>query len=77
MIILLNLLGSSLPSAYLLWIIRELPPPISESKEEQQRRITFISQGSSGSNEPLLWTTVASSKNQVPSSYIAFFNYAI
>ncbi|KAK7320422.1 hypothetical protein VNO77_29872 [Canavalia gladiata] len=56
-LILYYFIGSSLPSAYLLWIIRELPPPVTDSIPEQPRTITFISHAheASGSNQPLLW----------------------
>jgi hypothetical protein len=64
----LELLGSSLPSAYLLWIIRELPPPITDSIQEEPRgTYTFISHAdeTSDSNHPWSWTTATSSNNQV------------
>jgi hypothetical protein len=77
----LELLGSSLPSAYLLWIIRELPPPITDSIQEEPRgTYTFISHAdeTSGSNHPWSWTTTTSSNNQVQFIiHIALFNILI
>ncbi|WJX86455.1 hypothetical protein P8452_68764 [Trifolium repens] len=35
-LILYYVIGSSLPSAYLLWIIRELPPLITDSKNREE-----------------------------------------
>ncbi|XP_004491327.1 tobamovirus multiplication protein 1 isoform X2 [Cicer arietinum] len=67
-LILYYFIGSSLPSAYLLWIIRELPPPVTDSKQEEPRRtFTFISHAyeTSDSNHPLSWATATSSKNQM------------
>ncbi|KAL5101408.1 hypothetical protein RYX36_005735 [Vicia faba] len=67
-LILYYFIGSSLPSAYLLWIIRELPPPVTDSiQEEPQGTYTFISHTdeTSSSSHPSSWTTATSSKNQV------------
>ncbi|XP_058745076.1 uncharacterized protein LOC131617839 [Vicia villosa] len=61
-------IGSSLPSAYLLWIIRELPPPVTDSIQEEPRgTYAFISHAeeTSSSNHPSSWTTATSSKNQI------------
>ncbi|KAJ1379677.1 hypothetical protein SESBI_46681 [Sesbania bispinosa] len=65
-LILYYFIGSSVPSAYLLWIIRELPPPVTDSLQEIPRTITFIShaQEVSGSNQPGSWATATSSQNQ-------------
>jgi len=68
MTFIVKLLGSSLPSAYLLWIIREMPPPgIDSIQEEPGGTYTFFSHANeaSGSNHPWSWTTDTSSKNQV------------
>ncbi|RHN57684.1 hypothetical protein MtrunA17_Chr5g0443111 [Medicago truncatula] len=61
-------IGSSLPSAYLLWIIREMPPPgIDSIQEEPGGTYTFISHAdeASGSIHPWSWTADTSSKNQI------------
>ncbi|KAF7833504.1 tobamovirus multiplication protein 1 isoform X1 [Senna tora] len=58
--------GCSLPSAYLLWIIRELPPPITDDyRQEQPRAFTFISHENSNTNQPGYWATATCSTNQV------------
>lgn len=76
-----KLLGSSLPSAYLLWIIREMPPPgIDSIQEEPGGTYTFISHAdeASGSIHPWSWTADTSSKNQVHFIiHIALFNILI
>ncbi|CAJ2634130.1 unnamed protein product [Trifolium pratense] len=67
-LILYYVIGSSLPSAYLLWIIRELPPPITDSIQEEPRgTYTFISHAdeTSDSNHPRSWTTATSSNSQI------------
>ncbi|XP_061369837.1 tobamovirus multiplication protein 1 [Gastrolobium bilobum] len=71
-LILYYFIGSTLPSAYLLWIIRELPPAVTDSIPEQPRTITFISHadGASDSNQTLLWVTRTSSKNQTTCSHV-------
>ncbi|KAK4278962.1 hypothetical protein QN277_016731 [Acacia crassicarpa] len=56
--------GSSLPSAYMLWVIRELPPPKSDHKQEQTSSFAYISQGLPITNPPQYWTTATSSTNQ-------------
>ncbi|XP_031256558.1 tobamovirus multiplication protein 1 isoform X1 [Pistacia vera] len=57
--------GSSVPSAFLLWVMRELPPPVAVNCEEQSRVIAFISCGSERMENPGYWATAASLKNQV------------
>ena len=53
-----------IPSAFLLWIMRELPPPKKVQRQEESRAIAFISHGAADAN-PQGWTAVARSKNQV------------
>ncbi|KAI4308104.1 hypothetical protein L6164_031211 [Bauhinia variegata] len=55
-------IGSSIPSAYLLWIIRELPSPITVHTQEQPRAFTFISRGASGVCQPRRWATATQSQ---------------
>lgn len=62
--ILVCLLGSLIPSAFLLWIMRELPPPKKIQRQEESRAIAFISHGAADVNSHG-WTAVARSKNQV------------
>lgn len=39
----LSLLGCSVPSAFVLWNMRELPPPIKIHKQEQSREQSLLS----------------------------------
>ncbi|XP_062153225.1 uncharacterized protein LOC133861447 isoform X2 [Alnus glutinosa] len=65
LLILYYFIGSCVPSAFVLWIMRELPPPIKKvHKEEQSRAVTFISYGAAVPQQPLRWATATSSKNQ-------------
>ncbi|XP_071921083.1 tobamovirus multiplication protein 1 isoform X2 [Coffea arabica] len=57
-------LGSSIPSAFLLWMMRELPAPLVINREQESRTIAFISD-SSVTVHPQRWTTTASLQNQV------------
>lgn len=67
-----TLVGSSVPSAFVLWIMRELPPVQVAHKPEESGTIAFIreSGGPVNVNQPHSWTTsVATSTqsgNQVP-----------
>lgn len=61
----LSLLGCSVPSASVLWNMRELPPPIKIHKQEQSGAIAFISHGAVATLPPQRWTNATSSKNQV------------
>ncbi|XP_071922060.1 tobamovirus multiplication protein 1 isoform X1 [Coffea arabica] len=56
--------GSSIPSAFLLWMMRELPAPLVINREQESRIIAFISD-SSVTVHPQRWTTTASLQNQV------------
>ncbi|XP_062009044.1 tobamovirus multiplication protein 1 isoform X1 [Rosa rugosa] len=57
-------IGSWVPSAFVLWFMRELPPPITNRQREQSRTITFISYAGVGRQHPRHWATVTSSNNQ-------------
>lgn len=59
------ILGSWVPSAFVLWFMRELPPPITNRQREQSRTITFISYAGLHPQHPRHWATVTSSNNQV------------
>ncbi|XP_038902574.1 tobamovirus multiplication protein 1 [Benincasa hispida] len=63
LLILYFCMGSLIPSAFLLWIMRELPPPKKIQRQEESRAIAFISHGAADVN-PQGWTAVARSKNQ-------------
>ncbi|KAI8568319.1 hypothetical protein RHMOL_Rhmol02G0189100 [Rhododendron molle] len=55
---------SSLPSAYVLWVMRELPPSIVVTVVEESRTITFIHDSAATIN-PQRWTAATSLQNQV------------
>ncbi|KAK0589110.1 hypothetical protein LWI29_009795 [Acer saccharum] len=66
LLILYYFIGSSVPSAFVLWIMRELPPPVIVSRQEQSRVITFIRRNTPTSTDhPHYWATATSLKNQV------------
>ncbi|XP_022149697.1 tobamovirus multiplication protein 1 [Momordica charantia] len=64
LLILYFCMGSLIPSAFLLWIMRELPPPKKIQRQEESRAIAFISHGAADAN-PQRWADVTRSKNQV------------
>lgn len=53
--------GSSIPSAFVLWIMRELPPWIAASSQEQARTITFVCDESAAVHRPQEWTLATNS----------------
>ncbi|KAF3667958.1 putative agamous-like MADS-box protein AGL62-like [Capsicum annuum] len=55
---------SSVPSAFVLWVMRELPPPLVTFGQQESRTIAFISD-SSATVQPQRWTAAASVQNQV------------
>ena len=58
-----------MPSAFVLWIMRELPPPIT-NQQKQSRIITFVSCGTDDTNPPRQgWASATSSKNKVSLSH--------
>ncbi|XP_034209805.1 tobamovirus multiplication protein 1 isoform X3 [Prunus dulcis] len=63
-LILYYFMGSLVPSTSVLWIVRELPPPIANHQREQSRTITFVSYAAVGTQRPRRWATVTSSNNQ-------------
>ncbi|GER24577.1 tobamovirus multiplication 1 [Striga asiatica] len=60
-------IGSSVPSAFILLVMRELPARVSINRpQESETTITFISDGSSSAHyHPPRWTDIASVQNQV------------
>ncbi|KAL6500732.1 hypothetical protein OROHE_025529 [Orobanche hederae] len=68
MLVLYYFVGSSLPSAFILLVMRELPPPVLINRPQDSRTITFIT--SDGSLEthhhhhPPRWTAATSVQNQ-------------
>ncbi|CAK9139240.1 unnamed protein product [Ilex paraguariensis] len=57
-------IGSSVPSAFVLWVMRELPASIVVNSQEESRTIAFISD-SSMTLHPQRWTAATSLQNQV------------
>ncbi|KAJ7947280.1 Tobamovirus multiplication protein 1-like [Quillaja saponaria] len=65
LLILYYFLGSSIPSAFVLWVMRELPPIKAANIQEESRRITFITDDSAiAVNHPQRWTTSTNLQNQ-------------
>ncbi|KAJ8763072.1 hypothetical protein K2173_023277 [Erythroxylum novogranatense] len=59
-------LGSSVPSAFVLWIMRELPAQMALCRSVQSHETTFISHVGEGTQQHSgHWVTSTSSKNQV------------
>ncbi|XP_030462872.1 tobamovirus multiplication protein 1 isoform X2 [Syzygium oleosum] len=58
-------IGSSVPSAFLLWVIRELPRPITSNTQGDHATVTFISYGATGARLSNQWAAGTSSRNQV------------
>ncbi|KAF9590051.1 hypothetical protein IFM89_030363 [Coptis chinensis] len=57
-------IGSSVPSAYVLWIMRELPPAVAIDSERQSSIVTFMSDTTAAMHNSQRWTTATSSQNQ-------------
>ncbi|XP_019078243.1 tobamovirus multiplication protein 1 isoform X2 [Vitis vinifera] len=65
LLILYYFIGSSVPSAFVLWVMRELPPSITTVIYVESRPVTFISDSSESVNHPQRWSTATSSQNQI------------
>jgi hypothetical protein len=59
--------GSSIPSAFILWSMRELPPSVA-AKMEEASTITFITDSTVTVQHSQRWTTAMSLQNQVCTS---------
>ncbi|XP_038681578.1 tobamovirus multiplication protein 1 isoform X2 [Tripterygium wilfordii] len=64
LLILYYFIGSSVPSAFVLWFVRELPAPTPTNRQIQSREVTFISYGTAEAHYPRHWAATTSSKNQ-------------
>ncbi|CAN1847089.1 hypothetical protein LINPERHAP1_LOCUS38446 [Linum perenne] len=64
LLILYYFIGSSVPSTVLLWIMRDLPPPLVSSVPEESTTITFVRDSARVIHNPQRWATPASSPNQ-------------
>ncbi|XP_050380570.1 tobamovirus multiplication protein 1 [Argentina anserina] len=67
LLLLYYFVGSWVPAAFVLWFMRELPPPITNRQQEQSRTITFISYAGV---EPQHWARVTSSNQALRTSPI-------
>ncbi|KAH9706146.1 DUF1084 domain-containing protein [Citrus sinensis] len=72
LLILYYFMGSSVPSAFVLWVMRELPPPVADNIQEQSRVIAFIHSESAGMHHPRNWATATSLKNEMDRTILLF-----
>lgn len=63
--------GSSVPSAFVLWAMRELPTPVTIT-QAQSRAVTFFCYGADGTQNPRHWVAATTSNNQVFTSLVFF-----
>ncbi|KAH9627389.1 hypothetical protein KSS87_001228 [Heliosperma pusillum] len=64
LVILYYFIGFSVPSAFVLWVMRALPPSRLANRLEESRIVTFISDGSTSIHNRQHWTAVTSVQNQ-------------
>lgn len=57
--------GSSVPSAFVLWVMREMPPQLAANGQTQTRVVTFIRDDPVANTHLQRWTAATSSKNKV------------
>ncbi|KAM6575770.1 hypothetical protein CsatA_024097 [Cannabis sativa] len=57
--------GSSMPSAFLLWVMREVPPLITAYVQPESATLTFVSDTTAAIPNPHHWTTAPSVRNQI------------
>nr|GEX03378.1 hypothetical protein [Tanacetum cinerariifolium] len=58
-----SVICSSVPSAFVLWIMRELPPSMTISVPGETRTLAFVSEYPT-TTPPQHWTTIATAQNQ-------------
>lgn len=63
LLILYYFIGSSVPSAFVLWVMRELPPSVAVNVPEESRTLAFVSDYSP-STQPQHWTSITTAQNQ-------------
>ncbi|KAJ4885004.1 hypothetical protein Rs2_35097 [Raphanus sativus] len=56
---------STLPLAFVLWVLRELPPENNVNRQEEQTRITYVNYDTVARQPRQQWTSTTVSKNQV------------
>ncbi|TQD81208.1 hypothetical protein C1H46_033237 [Malus baccata] len=64
LLILYYFVGSSIPSAFVLWVMRELPPSVTANTREEPSTLTFISDISTTLQDPQSWNAAMSLRNQ-------------
>ncbi|RDX86653.1 Tobamovirus multiplication protein 1 [Mucuna pruriens] len=64
LLILYYFVGSSIPSAVILWVMRELPPAETAGIPEESSTIAFVADSSIAIHHPQRWTTATSMQNQ-------------
>uniref|UniRef100_A0A1J3CWQ0 Tobamovirus multiplication protein 1 n=1 Tax=Noccaea caerulescens TaxID=107243 RepID=A0A1J3CWQ0_NOCCA len=65
LLIIYYFIGSTVPLAFVLWVLRELPPQNIASRQEEARRITYVNYETVARQPPQQWTSTTVSKNQV------------
>ncbi|CAM8981980.1 unnamed protein product [Rhodiola kirilowii] len=69
-------LGSSLPSSFVLWVMRELPAsPVANKHDDDSRISTFVDVSPVVRIQPQQWTTSTSLQNQVTSCSFLFCTF--
>lgn len=59
-------LGSSIPSSFVLWVMRELPAsPVANKYDDESRTSTFVNVSPVVRTQPQQWTTSTSLQNQI------------
>lgn len=67
------LAGSSIPSAFVLWVMRELPPPrVALNLQAESRTVTFVGGTPASVHYPQSWTAASRAQNQV--RYFSFLD---
>lgn len=64
LLILYYFVGSSIPSAVVLWVMRELPSAEAAGIPEESSTIAFVADSSIAIHHPQRWTTATSMQNQ-------------
>lgn len=66
LLILYYCIGSSIPSAFVLWVMRELPAPrVAINLQAEPRTVTFISGTPASVHHPQSWTATSRAQNQI------------
>ncbi|CAI9296087.1 unnamed protein product [Lactuca saligna] len=64
LLILYHFIGSSIPSGFVLWVMRELPPSVAVNVPEESRTLAFVSDYSTTITQPQHCTTITTAQNQ-------------